>query len=79
MRDFFKDDVVFDPDAVGILLAAFDGALQSIKNSGARLSDKQAELCGRHLQSTLLNRPSAANLTNAVYARALCFTWLRQI
>jgi len=44
VRDFFKDDVVFDPDAVGILLAAFDAAWQSIKASGARLSDKQTEL-----------------------------------
>ena len=44
MRDFLQDDVIFDPDAVGILLAAFDAACQSIKNSGARLSDKQTEL-----------------------------------
>ena len=44
MRDFLQDDVVFDPDAVGILLAAFDAAWQSIKTSGARLSDKQTEL-----------------------------------
>ena len=44
MRDFLQDDVIFDPDAVGILLAAFDAAWQSIKNSRARLSDKQTEL-----------------------------------
>jgi hypothetical protein len=33
VRDFLQDDVVFDPDAVGILLAAFDAAWQSIKTS----------------------------------------------
>ena len=51
MRDFLQDDVVFDPDAVGILLAAFDAAWQSIKASGARLSDKQTEL----VRATLAN------------------------
>jgi len=35
---------VFDPDAVDILIAAFDAACQSIKASGAHLSDKQIEL-----------------------------------
>jgi hypothetical protein len=38
---FLQDDVIFDPGAVDILLAAFDAAWQSIKTSGARLSDKQ--------------------------------------
>jgi hypothetical protein len=47
VRNFLRDHVeagVFDPDAVEILLAAFDGAWQSIKASGAKLSDKQTEL-----------------------------------
>ena len=47
MRNFLHDHVeagVFDPDAVGILVAAFDSAWQSIKASGARLSDKHIEL-----------------------------------
>ena len=35
---------VFDPDAVDILITAFDAACQSIKASGAHLSDKQIEL-----------------------------------
>lgn len=44
MRDFLDDDHVFDPGTVSILLAAFDGAWQSIKASGARLSEEQSEL-----------------------------------
>jgi hypothetical protein len=35
---------VFDPHAVSILVAAFDAAWQSIKVSGAKLSDQQIEL-----------------------------------
>jgi hypothetical protein len=35
---------VFDPDAADILVAAFDAAWQSIKASGAHLSDKQIKL-----------------------------------
>jgi hypothetical protein len=46
--NFLHDDVeagVFDPDAVRILVAAFDNAWQSIKASGAHItSDKQADL-----------------------------------
>ncbi len=47
MRNFLHDHVdpgVFAPDAVRTLIAAFDGAWQSITASGARLSDKQSEL-----------------------------------
>jgi hypothetical protein len=44
VREFLQEDVIFDPGAVDILLAAFDAAWQSIKTSGARLSDKQTEL-----------------------------------
>ena len=43
MRNFLGDDV-FDPGTVSILMAAFDSAWQSIKASGARLSEKQSEL-----------------------------------
>ena len=68
MRDFFKDDVVFDPDAVGILLAAFDGALQSIKNSGARLSDKQAELVRATLAKYIIEQAKRGELDQ----RRLC-------
>ena len=44
MRNFLHDHVdpgVFDPDAVRILVAAFDSAWQSIKANGANFSDKQ--------------------------------------
>jgi hypothetical protein len=68
VRDFFKDDVVFDPDAVGILFAAFDGALQSIKNSGARLSDKQAELVRATLAKYIIEQAKRGELDQ----RRLC-------
>jgi hypothetical protein len=38
------DPGVFAPDAVSTLIAAFDGAWQSIIASGARLSGQQSEL-----------------------------------
>ena len=47
MRNFLHDHVdpgVFDPDAVRILIAAFDSAWQSIKTSEAKLSNEQIGL-----------------------------------
>ena len=47
MRKFLHDHIdpgVFAPDAVSTLIAAFDGAWQSITASGARLSAQQREL-----------------------------------
>jgi hypothetical protein len=47
VRKFLHDHVdpgVFAPDAVRTLIAAFDGAWQSILASGARLSAQQSEL-----------------------------------
>ena len=47
MRKFLHDYVdpgVFAPDAVRTLVAAFDGAWQSIIGSGAKLSGQQSEL-----------------------------------
>ena len=47
MRKFLHDFVdpgVFAPDAVRTLIAAFDGAWQSMIASGANLSDQQREL-----------------------------------
>jgi hypothetical protein len=47
VRNFLHDHVdpgVFDPDAVRILIAAFDSAWQSIKTSEAKLSNEQIEL-----------------------------------
>jgi hypothetical protein len=41
VRNFLGDDV-FDPGTVSILMAVF--AWQSIKTSGAQLSEKQSEL-----------------------------------
>src|SRR5215468_220320 len=47
---------VFDPHAVRILLAAFDGAWQSIKASGAKLSDKQIELVRENLAKYIIEQ-----------------------
>jgi hypothetical protein len=70
---------VFDPDAVRTLVAAFDAAWQSIKASGANLSDMKPNSRGRHSQSTSFSRPGRASVTRAVCATAPCFTWLSQI
>jgi hypothetical protein len=75
----FLGDDVFDPGTVSILMAAFDGAWQSIKTSGAQLSEKQSELVRQSLPSTSLNRLGRASLTRFVCATAHCFTWLNQI
>jgi hypothetical protein len=40
----FVDPGIFAPDAVRTLIAAFDGAWQSMIASGANLSDQQREL-----------------------------------
>jgi hypothetical protein len=59
LRNFLDDHVepgVFDPDAVDILVAAFDAAWQSIKTVGVNVSDKQIELMRATLASTSLNR-----------------------
>jgi ABC-type anion transport system duplicated permease subunit len=47
VHKFLRDHIdpgVFAPDAVGTLIAAFDGAWQSIIAGGARLSAQQREL-----------------------------------
>jgi hypothetical protein len=48
LHDHLEADV-FDPHAVRILVAAFDGAWQSIKACGTKLSDKQTELVRENL------------------------------
>jgi hypothetical protein len=54
---FLKEEAgVFDPHAVSILLAAFDGAWQSIKGSGAKLSDKQIELVRENLAKHIIEQ-----------------------
>jgi hypothetical protein len=47
---------VFDPYAVRILVAAFDGAWQSIKASGAKFSDKQVELVRANLAKYIIEQ-----------------------
>jgi hypothetical protein len=62
---FLHDHVeagVFDPHAVSILIAAFDGAWQSIKASGARLSDKQIELVRANLAKYIIEQARQGEL-----------------
>ena len=47
---------VFDPHAVQALVAAFDGAWQSIKASGAKLSDEQTELVRENLAKYIIEQ-----------------------
>jgi hypothetical protein len=82
MRKFLHDHVdpgVFAPDAVRTLIAAFDGAWQSILPAVPSFRVSKASLRGNYLQSTSLNRLAKASLTSAVCATAPCFTWLSQI
>jgi hypothetical protein len=79
VRDFLKDDVIFDPGAVGILLAAFDAAWQSIKTSGARLSDKQAELVRATLATYIIERARRGELDERRLCEGALLTWLSQI
>jgi len=64
VRNFLQDvePGVFDPDAVSILLAAFDAAWQSIKTSGARLSDKQTELVRATLAKYIIEQARRGEL-----------------
>jgi len=59
VHNFLRDHVepgVFAPDAVLTLVAAFDGAWQSIKASGVRLSDKQIELVRATLAKSIIEQ-----------------------
>jgi hypothetical protein len=68
VREFLQEDVIFDPGAVDILLAAFDAAWQSIKTSGARLSDKQTELVRATLAKYIIEQARRGELDE----RCLC-------
>jgi hypothetical protein len=68
VREFLEDDVIFDPGAADILLAAFDAAWQSIKTSGARLSDKQTELVRATLAKYIIEQARRGELDE----RRLC-------
>ena len=61
MRNFLGDDV-FDPDTVSILTAAFDSAWQSIRASGARLSEEQSELVRATLAKYIIEQARQGEL-----------------
>jgi hypothetical protein len=62
VRDFLADDHVFDPGAVSVLMAAFDGAWQSIKASGGRLSEEQSELVRATLAKYIIDQARQGEL-----------------
>jgi hypothetical protein len=65
VREFLHDHIdpgVFAPDAVRTLIAAFDGAWQSITASGARLSDQQSELTRKLLAKYIIEQARQGEL-----------------
>ena len=64
---------------VGILIAAFDAAWQSIKGAGLTFRISKSNSRGQYLQSTSLNKLGTASVISAVCATAPCCTWLNQI
>jgi hypothetical protein len=56
------DPGVFAPDAVRALIAAFDGAWQSINASGARLSDQQSEVTRELLAKCIIQQARQGEL-----------------
>jgi hypothetical protein len=65
VRNFLHDHVdpgVFAPDAVRTLIAAFDGAWQSITASGARLSGQQSERMRELLANYIIEKARQGEL-----------------
>jgi hypothetical protein len=65
VRNFLQDYVdpgVFAPDAVRTLIAAFDGAWQSIIARGARLSAEQTELTRELLAKYIIEQARQGEL-----------------
>jgi hypothetical protein len=65
VRNFVRDHVdpgAFAPDAVRILIAAFDGAWQSINANGARLSGQQSELTRELLAKYIIEQARQGEL-----------------
>jgi hypothetical protein len=65
VRKFLHDHIdpgVFAPDAVRTLIAAFDGAWQSITASGARLSHRQSELTRELLAKYIIEQARQGEL-----------------
>jgi hypothetical protein len=65
VRNFLHDHVdpgVFAPDAVRSLIAAFDGAWQSIIASGAKLSGQQSELTRELLAKYIIEQARQGEL-----------------
>jgi hypothetical protein len=61
VRNFLGDDV-FDPGTVSILMAAFDGAWQSIKANGPHLSERQSELVRATLAKYIIEQARQGEL-----------------
>jgi hypothetical protein len=68
VHNFLGDDV-FDPGTVSILMAAFDSAWQSIKASGAQLSEKQSELVRETLAKYIIEQARHGELDQVARGR----------
>jgi hypothetical protein len=65
VSNFLRDHVdpgAFAPDAVRILIAAFDGAWQSINANGARLSGQQSKLTRELLAKYIIEQARQGEL-----------------
>ena len=65
MLKFLQDQIeggVFDPHAVRIMVAAFDGAWQSINASWAKLSDEQTEVVRETLAKYIIEQARCGEL-----------------
>jgi hypothetical protein len=65
VRNFLHDHIdpgVFAPDAVRALIAAFDGAWQSIIASGVKLSGQQSELTRELLAKYIIQQARQGEL-----------------
>jgi hypothetical protein len=74
VRNFLHDHVdpgVFAPDAVRTLIAAFDGAWQSITAYGAKLSGQQSELTRELLAKYIIEQARQGELDAPAARRRL--------
>jgi hypothetical protein len=80
MRGYLKDHVgVFNPDAVVILLAAFDKAWEVVQASGVRYPTDKIEFVRAILAKHIIGPQRKASATWAGCATALYSPWLNQI
>ena len=75
MRGYLKEHPgAFDPDEIGILVAAFEKAWESVQASGAIVdTDTGVESARAILAKHIIEALSRASVTKGGYATALCW------